>query len=361
MTVYEGIASTIRGKIRSGEYLPGRKFESENELARSFGVARKTLRRALLILETEGLIVRKKKAGTVVSHPGHKIKLGKKVYYFGEYDSHFFKDFFVAMLQEGQSRGIEVTGYDLSKNCIDGLDRRLRIEDSEDALMFVVQSTQLDLFDEVLKKQAHHRTVMLDLVQRGPDSFKSYCVCPDFMRSGLDITEHLIQLGHSRIVFVGANMMPGEEDKAFPRNNPTDGFFSGYLAAMARHGLESPGNIAFLGFDDSSVTRLESYLKSLPELPTAAVCQADFRAVSLLKAAAKMGLKVPDDISVTGAGNTPWCEVCEPELTSISFDHRQIARLIIEVLGSPPPKALVRVFVEPSLVVRKSTEANGTR
>ena len=65
--VYPRIAGAIRKKIEDREYPLGSKIPSERELAAEFYVNRMTVRRALSILESEGLIQRKRGSGTFAS------------------------------------------------------------------------------------------------------------------------------------------------------------------------------------------------------------------------------------------------------------------------------------------------------
>lgn len=53
---YALIADTLRQRITGGDYAPGSLMPSEAALSEEFGVARTTLRRALAVLENEGLI-----------------------------------------------------------------------------------------------------------------------------------------------------------------------------------------------------------------------------------------------------------------------------------------------------------------
>ncbi len=63
------IYRTLRERIVSGKYPPGKRLPSETDLAPEFGVARDTLRDALRLLEEEGLIERVKSRGTFVRQP----------------------------------------------------------------------------------------------------------------------------------------------------------------------------------------------------------------------------------------------------------------------------------------------------
>ncbi|GAA0922191.1 GntR family transcriptional regulator [Streptomyces thermoalcalitolerans] len=60
------IADELRDRIRSGELRPGARLPGEPALVREHGVAKETARRALTLLVTEGLAVRRKGSGTYV-------------------------------------------------------------------------------------------------------------------------------------------------------------------------------------------------------------------------------------------------------------------------------------------------------
>jgi GntR family transcriptional regulator len=64
--LYLHITTLLRRRIRSGEWRPGQKVPILEDLAREFGVARVTVRQAMGVLESEGLIWRKQGKGTFV-------------------------------------------------------------------------------------------------------------------------------------------------------------------------------------------------------------------------------------------------------------------------------------------------------
>lgn len=63
---YQQIAAWLRGRIEAGEFAPGDKIPSENELMAQFSVEQPTARRALEVLKNEGLIYARRGAGTFV-------------------------------------------------------------------------------------------------------------------------------------------------------------------------------------------------------------------------------------------------------------------------------------------------------
>ncbi|MEV7722650.1 GntR family transcriptional regulator [Streptomyces sp. NPDC088184] len=60
------IADALRKRIRSGDLAPGARLPGEPALVKSYGVAKETARRALTLLVSEGLAVRRKGSGTYV-------------------------------------------------------------------------------------------------------------------------------------------------------------------------------------------------------------------------------------------------------------------------------------------------------
>lgn len=67
--LYIQIAEGLIAQIESGALCPGEQLPPERELSENFGVTRMTLRRALRVLEVQGLIIRKHGIGTFVADP----------------------------------------------------------------------------------------------------------------------------------------------------------------------------------------------------------------------------------------------------------------------------------------------------
>ncbi|WP_203292438.1 UTRA domain-containing protein [Maricaulis parjimensis] len=67
--VYDQIKRAISGLIRSGHWKPGHRLPAESELSDALSIARMTVNRALKELTEDGLLVRKRRAGTFVAQP----------------------------------------------------------------------------------------------------------------------------------------------------------------------------------------------------------------------------------------------------------------------------------------------------
>jgi GntR family histidine utilization transcriptional repressor len=73
--LYRQIQARIRRRIADGEWVPGRRIPSENELVRQLGVSRMTVHRALRELAQEGQLQRVAGVGTFVAEPPRRASL----------------------------------------------------------------------------------------------------------------------------------------------------------------------------------------------------------------------------------------------------------------------------------------------
>jgi len=69
MTVEARIRQDIEARIHSGEWKPGHRIPFEHQLVATYGCARATVSKALGGLAKDGLIERRRKAGSFVAHP----------------------------------------------------------------------------------------------------------------------------------------------------------------------------------------------------------------------------------------------------------------------------------------------------
>jgi DNA-binding LacI/PurR family transcriptional regulator len=92
--------------------------------------------------------------------------------------------------------------------------------------------------------------------------------------------------------------------------------------------------------------------------PTAIICVNDFMAAGVLRALRDAGLRVPEDVSVTGFDNLSLSEYCWPPLTTAHIPRDEIGELVFRSLapglagGTPPAR---ETLFEPELVIRAST------
>lgn len=179
--------------------------------------------------------------------------------------------------------------------------------------------------------------------------------CPqvgfDYRQGALIATQHLILLGHRRIGFIGA-----------PLDRPSRRMMlEGYREALSEAGIAlNPANEMLSGLESERVGIYEiengsdcarAFMK-MERMPTGYVCLNDMTAIGALRAFSAAGYRIPDDLSLIGFDNIPFCELTSPRLTTVEQHAYSLGRLAIrrmiegEHAGEIP---------SPTLVVRGST------
>jgi DNA-binding LacI/PurR family transcriptional regulator len=195
--------------------------------------------------------------------------------------------------------------------------------------------------------QADIPTVFIDNMGQGKHA--TY-VKSDNVDGARQITEHLLSLGHRRIAFViGQTIdLPGME-RLF-----------GAQQALARAGLTmDPALVRASGWDTDDAYEATRTLLSERRDFTALVAGSDLMAIGILRALYEHGLRVPDDISVTGFDDVDLCRYTYPPLTTVRQDRIAMGQGAVQLLLSMiddesaiEPSPLV---VPTRLVVRHST------
>ena len=170
---------------------------------------------------------------------------------------------------------------------------------------------------------------------------------------GRSATEHLIALGHRRIAFLG-----GPEDAACNRER-----LHGYYAALADAGIEAESRLVRSGdfTTATGVAGLKSLL-SVGEAPTAIFASSDTIAVGVLAEAHRLGIRVPQDLSVVGFDGTNIGELAVPRLTSVAqplFDMGASALRSVLRLSRGERIDSNHVELATTLIVRESTAPPG--
>ncbi|MCW4466366.1 LacI family transcriptional regulator [Glutamicibacter sp. MNS18] len=163
-------------------------------------------------------------------------------------------------------------------------------------------------------------------------------------------TEHLIGLGHQRIVFL-----------ANPRS---DGYLErgmGYRQAMGEAGLET-WEIASSYARHEAEADIGAVLRS-SHRPTAVFAHNDRSALGVLDAARHYGLSVPEDLSVVGYDNSSASRLPGLELTTVDIHARQLGELSAHAALTrlaEPTDALQSISIDPTLLVRGTSSHPAT-
>jgi DNA-binding LacI/PurR family transcriptional regulator len=166
---------------------------------------------------------------------------------------------------------------------------------------------------------------------------------------GLTATRHLLELGHRRI-----GVISGPQDVLCGRAR-----VAGFRSAHDEAGIgPDPELIRYGAFTAASGYQIGLELLTRKERPTAIFAGSDLQAMGVLRAAWKLGLHVPDDLSVVGYDNLALSAWSGPALTTVDQQLAQMAglatRMLID-LAHGVELATTRIDLAIELVVREST------
>lgn len=161
-------------------------------------------------------------------------------------------------------------------------------------------------------------------------------VTTDHRQGMRDLTNHLLTLGYRRLILVSP---VSPEKAAMARQTTQTERLTGFRDAADAAGLSETQ--ARVMHQTNSVNWSDCYapgqavirrLIERRELPEALLCSNDDWAMGALAACADAGLKVPDDIAITGFDNTTLGQYARPALTTVAQPTEAVARHAVELL-----------------------------
>jgi DNA-binding LacI/PurR family transcriptional regulator len=172
-------------------------------------------------------------------------------------------------------------------------------------------------------------------------------VTNDDRAGGRLAVDHLVSLGHRRIVHVDGGRGAGATARR-----------QGYLDAMRHHGLAAQARVVRGDYtEDGGAAGVDGLLAN-GRRPSAVFVANDLAAIGALHALERHGLEVPGDVSVVGYDNTSLAALGHIDLTTINQPRREIGatavRLLLERLEGRRTRAR-HVVIAPDLVVRGTT------
>ncbi|PWD51520.1 LacI family transcriptional regulator [Serinibacter arcticus] len=170
-------------------------------------------------------------------------------------------------------------------------------------------------------------------------------------------TQHLIELGHTRIGFLG-----GRPDLESSRLRE-----AGFRQALAEAGLAAdPALMRVAEYQRDGADAPTAAMLALPDPPTAIFAGNDLSAMGILDTAHRLGVDVPGDLSVVGFDDVPEAAATRPPLTTVRQEIQQLGghavRILLEQLAAPGGRAEreaagppAHVRLPTTLVVRGTT------
>jgi len=358
------LLNQLRHRILSGHWPPGSRLPSETMLQRRLGISRSTVRQALHRAESEGLIERVPGKGTFVARqPGGPPNSRLIGYITFDFLSDFQRQLLRGAEDRARSRGYRILFCNSNRDVAEE-DRLLEQLLADQVRGILIWPALDNRPSRRLFHLAQQCRVPLVLMDRTLPGLRCDHVSSDNYGGAYAAVSHLIELGHRRIAFLSRPILQLE---------PVAERLRGYRAALQEAGLSplepwllgAPGREMDVGYalhtyHAASSQEIQELMRRLdrPDRPTAIFAMNDLMATQALKAAALVGLQVPEDLSLVGFDDMDIARHLEVPLTTVAQDTfalgQRAAEFLVERLeGYPGPPR--REVLPTQLRIRAST------
>ncbi|MCJ7842426.1 GntR family transcriptional regulator [Lederbergia sp. NSJ-179] len=364
---YMMVINEIKDWIQTGKVKPGDKIYSENELSKMFQVSRHTIRQAIGELVHEGLLYREQGAGTFCAEQPKELSSplpkqttsGKNIGIITTYIS----DYIFPSIIRGMESYLTAKGYSLflsstnndvekEKQCLEAM-----LERKVDGL--IIEPTKSSGYNPNIPYylELEQKNIPYLMINQYYSQLNPPYILLDDEKGGMLATEHLIELGHNKIIGIF-------------KTDDLQGIYrmKGFINAFRNHKIPFQNDtvISYTTEDlpDAFQEKIEKLIADPEKIPTGMVCYNDEIALTIIRILKEHGYRIPDDISIIGYDNSSLAEASEVKITSINHPKAQLgrdaAKWIVNAIEQPDTFEKSSITYEPELIIRESTKAVDT-
>jgi GntR family transcriptional regulator of arabinose operon len=347
--LFESVAELLRNRIDAGEWQFGNRLPVESELAEQYSVGVNTLRRAVDMLVSDGIITRRQGSGTYVAVR----RVGRERRFLGVVvpsTSYYFPSVIAGIERVTGAAGMKLL---LASSDYDPELEQLRIRELiETGVAGLIVAPTLHFGDaEQHLDMIRALRIPTVLIERrpanpSPDDPLSY-VCTDAVGGAYAAVRHLAEQGRTRIGFLGRS------DTA-----TADQVYDGYRRAVADLGLTRiPASV--VRKPTWGAAELHQYAELVrSENLDGVFCLGDREGTGLLSQLRGVDMSVPEDLAIV-AYDDEVADVAEVPLSAVSPPKSEVGRLaatsllrLIELGDAASP---IRIMLQPGITIRKSS------
>ena len=285
-----------------------------NVINRLPNVGEPTRRKVLEAIRELNYVPNQQARSLVMKLPGAKSQLGYRIGCVFPAGLHKYENSYFTRIFKGIEEELTARGQQLSF-----LASISELEDNPLKMNWLLSPEQTDALISFVGPDSgsFRRIASLPLVLIGKqDGYESICV--DKFGGIAGLVDLLHSLGHRRIGYVGK--LDDDRFRAFRLELEQRG-----IPLRPEYFLETP--FGFAGGQEAANRFLV-----LPDRPTAVCCASDYTAIGFLHPILEAGLRVPQDLSVTGYDNLPEASLIYPPLTTVDVHMEGIGRLAVRML-----------------------------
>ena len=325
---YRFLVKEIKEKIHDGTYVPGTRMTSENELSAAYGYSRQTVRQALGVLEQEGLIERRRGSGTYIRESGYRPQRGNNVAIITTYIS----DYIFPTIIRGIEETLTAAGYNLTLGVTNN-----RVEDEGRILQSLMERGVDGLIVEGTKTAFPNPNAEFyrKLQQMGVPVvfFNGYCrdlrdavyIVTDDRGAGRQAVDLLVSGGCRKLggVFKSDDMQGHDR-------------YAGFSEGLIRNGcpLSDENVVWYTTAEKNRLFREDNreYLLERLKGCDGIVCYNDQIAYGVIELLREHGVRVPEDVSVTGFDDSSVSEYSPVKITSFAHPKDEMGRIAAQKL-----------------------------
>lgn len=342
--------------LKNGKYKAGDKIPSENELCKNTDVSIRTVRRALLELEKDGIIFRRQGRGSFLRElKGEKDNKGTICILFS--DISFITRPSFSMILKGMEAACNELGYHFNMQAV-GLRFGRSVSDLKplgDVIFmknisgFIVTSPlkKEDIFfmrENNMAFVTFHKYKNLNVKVLAPADFE------EGAELGL---KYLVEKGHRRI-----GIISGYENTSDEIILGNDIFIETCRRLIGKYNLDSsPDLLRTSDYAESDGYRIAKEMLSMAKPPSAIFTVDDLLARGAMKAIQELKLKIPDDIALLGCNDS----LNDKFISSVRmplFSHGRQAVEMLHGVIAKDEKSFDITHEKPELMIRASTESD---
>ncbi|MFC1565438.1 GntR family transcriptional regulator [Candidatus Neomarinimicrobiota bacterium] len=347
---YFQLQNWLREQIEQGVFKPGDRIPTEEEFSEISGLARATIRQATQNLVNMGLLVRKRRLGTFVlekvNAPGGHTTIGLLI--------PDIRRGYAPILARGVQDEAANSKHTLILSDTDDLFIRAdfhadrMIETPVGGVIFVPTAVSNEQNHKIIEKLIRNKIPVV-LVDRTLPSENLDYVTADNIKGAYEMTEYLIKKGHRRIAITLSTLISTERDR-----------LEGYKKAFSNYDIPIDENLIFAHsgpFAEGRYIKIAEKIFQSKLNISAVFAGHDRIALVLYAEAQKLGISIPEDISIVGYDDLDFTTVSlttmHQPIYEMGQESMKLIRLRIKGDLSEPQRIILNSYLVERSSVRK--------
>ncbi|MHA6484875.1 substrate-binding domain-containing protein [Paenibacillus sp. strain BS8-2] len=319
---YQVIIDEIKSDILSGAYKAGEQIPTESALQEDYGVSRQTVRKAILELSNEGFLRSEKGSGTYVSSQYRSRSGGHATPRIIGVITTYISDYIFPSIIRGIERRLNEDNYSLllasTNNDIAQEKKALEMMLSYGVDGLIVEPTRSNVYNPNIAYYLSFKEqeVPFVMINAYYEELDVPFFCLDDVKSSYLATQELIAKGHTGIGLIAK--MDDLQGKYRMK---------GYIKALGEAKLRfEPEHV--LSFDTATKPALSAnlaqFLTDNRDGITALVCYNDEVGLEAVHACKRLGISIPDELSIIGQDNSYMAQNANIQLTTLTHPQEQM-------------------------------------